>query len=330
MGLGLIGAALVGGLGGAGGAVAESATEEIKQESLAKREAMLTKIRQQEHAANKASDMKMAEEQAAKERARKAEIFGSAEKITREKAGGIVNTASATYESDEGPGEAAATTTVNRQPTSAQRAEALMEAGGKAGDFEVVKEGVRQKEVARKEEKDDAATSAANRLADIKEKELAIKDKDAETNRLKVEQQGRKIDAYLGRASSGSATEKETAEIANARFRAKAMFGYDSKRGGDEEPGNREALAKAMVFRQSTQDKPRDERITETVKELRADPKHMTTPYEELLKIAGKIVDEMRAENEPSRGGLKSPTGNETGRKPAGGKPWERNWGGKQ
>lgn len=75
MGLGILESALVGAIGGWGEALAKLGEMEWKEEALKKREEYLTKSRMAEHAANKATDIRLVDDQRARDDARRGQFF---------------------------------------------------------------------------------------------------------------------------------------------------------------------------------------------------------------------------------------------------------------
>ncbi len=315
MGLGLVGAALGGMLEGGGAAVASIASDEIKNEAMKKRDEYLEKLREQSHQRNKQFDIDATDKQAAKERDRKTEIFADANRRAQEAAPGIINQASATYETDDGTQSAQSNmATVKKAPTDRDRAVALEAAASERGDADLVKEAIRQREQSRKEEADAVREANTSRGLAVKEREASAKEKLADAAMKRVE-------AIANKSAGGD--EKATAEMRNITFYADNLFGGASVK-DKESPEYRAALAEAAMFLKGNVDKPRDQRITEVAEKLKDDIDYATKSYSERIAAATKIVDRLRSENAPSRGGVRPADAPKPASAPAPGKPWLR------
>lgn len=321
MGLGLVGAALTGALGGAGEAVASNATEEIKNEAMKKRDEYLEKLRQQSHVANKNADIAATEGAAARERTRQADFYNRAGTLPSK----TENAKTTFRQGDEiDAGNAEPPPPVVTKPTRREEEEFYLgkaRAEGDGGLIDRHTKGLKEARDDEKEERRGKTEDERNRIAAIR----------AEADKMRAEASQEAAAAATTRAEAllnkingkgGDGDGKDTARIKDIKFYAENVFG----RGAKTEEEKAAALKEAALYVLNKEDKSSADRIMAIAKELKDDPKWATKSTEERMNEARRLAGTLDGDTDRKRGGVSPPAapGAKPKVAPALGKPWEK------
>jgi hypothetical protein len=244
------------------------------------KEERLSKLRMGEYAQKQFMD----DQQAARDRAR----LGAASSAIEAKVGGMEGSQTG-QEVDEN-GDPIGVIEGARKLTPREQSSARIKEAQARGEDKLVGQYEKQHKDLTEEERtdrqiklDESKTKTAERLAAIKELDLAIKEKDADTR-------ARKVDALIARALGGE-DGKEPAKVKEVKWLADTVFGGD--------------LQKATAFAYGAQDKDNVSAVTQIANMLKDDPDYRN--FNERLAKAQEVVNNLRGVG-TSRGGVKVST----------------------
>lgn len=186
MGLGLIGSAILGGIGGAGDAMQANSLQEMKDAALAKREETLARLQRETHAANATFDANLKEKAQAKEEATVSDVFRNAP-VPSKTPDSIYGGANQITDPAQGAEDDAGTIVVKgKEPSAVDKARAVLDYANSRGNKsaidaarrtyeDAVKErdsNTREQREERRLKADEDKNAIANRALEIKDREL--------------------------------------------------------------------------------------------------------------------------------------------------------------
>lgn len=274
-------------MGGAKGLQAD-AENEMKQEAERVKEERMSKLRMGEYAQKQAMDT-AAEKTKQGERAA---FYDRTDKEAQAKFSTQTTNSSEPVVADEASGGVGAGASgiidMGRSATRQEVSGHRLEQAKKSGDAELLKQAYAEDkdirsetEQERKAKADETRAAAAEHLAGLKELEIAVKEKNAETR-------ARQVDAAIAKALGGGA-DKDPAKVREVKWLADSVFNGD--------------LEKATSFAYGTQDKPRTEAVMRMAHLLKGSDADTGKP-DDLMRKAEEMVDRLRGKEGATRGGV--------------------------
>jgi hypothetical protein len=297
-------------MGFAGGAAQAGADDILMREKeaiAAERDRQLSKLRTQEHATNKASDIAASDKQAADERGRRAEFFKSNKLPDQEIEGQEINP-----DTGEVIGKIKGEGPADRKDQAEHYARKSLETGDKG-----------LVEIAQKEAKDIREEEAGVRRDRALEAKAITDSERTALAALKIESNERiataRLEAALRAAADKGDKSKDSAKIREAEYVARAMFGYDDKKERND-PANIAALEQAAPYVFGNSD--RGPSLADVLK-MREQASLEGKPIS--MEDATRQARDFYSAGAGSRGGVKPPgVAAKNTPAPGSGKPWEK------
>lgn len=280
---------ILGGLMGVGKAVASNAEDEMKAERKRVEDERLSKLRMGEYQQKQAMDAAAVEEQNKK----RGEFYARTDAEAQAKFAKPDVTYTDTLGDEQTGEDAGGIIEKGRKASRKDTAAYRREEANKTGDLKLIEQSSKEDkeirdedEASRKVRLDEQKAKAAERLAAIKEIEVAVREKDADTR-------ARRVDALISKALGGGDAGKEPAKIREVKLLADMAFDGD--------------IQKAVSFAYGVQDKDPASATIQMANLIKDDPGYMGQGgKEKLMAKAKEMVAALKADG-VSRGGVKTP-----------------------
>lgn len=273
---------VLGAVAGGAHAAAENAKDEMKAEAARIREERLSKLRIGEYQAKATFDAQVKDQAVAKERKETADFY----QRTAEAPGKAATTYTDAIGDETEGASAGGIINEARKATRDETARFRLEEAKKSGNEKLIKQAYDEEkdvraeaEQQRKFKLDEQRASASERLAAIKEMELAVKERDAETR-------ARRTDAAISKALGGD-KDNTPAKVREVKWLAEHVFNGD--------------VQQATQFAYGAQDKDRASAVAQMAGILDKSGEYSNSA--ELIRRAEELVDNLRAKGS-SRGGV--------------------------